>query len=252
MSFIKASKANQNVHRERSQPASRQHLGNLEKKKDYKQRAEDFQRKQKTLKALKRKAQDKNPDEFYFKMVKTRMQDGVHQTESALPEYSEDQLKLMQSQDTRYINYKRSAETKKIARLKGTLHMLDTEDKPRNKHTVFVDSKKQARNFDAAKHFGTHPSLVDRAYNRPTLEALKSDSYQKLADDDTLSVLAVERAKSYKELERRIERERELNIASQKMETKKNLMDKTAKRRKVTDETKNAAAQYRWVPCRKR
>lgn len=34
----------------------------------------DYQRKQKTIKTLKRKALDKNPDEFYFKMVKTRLE----------------------------------------------------------------------------------------------------------------------------------------------------------------------------------
>ena len=34
----------------------------------------DHQRKRNTLKALKRKALDKNPDEFYFKMVNTRME----------------------------------------------------------------------------------------------------------------------------------------------------------------------------------
>ena len=34
----------------------------------------DFQRKKKTLKALKRKALDRNPDEFYFNMVNTRLE----------------------------------------------------------------------------------------------------------------------------------------------------------------------------------
>jgi len=39
-------------------------------------------------------------------------QDGEHQCEDATPKYTEDQLKLMQSQDVRYVNFKRSLELK--------------------------------------------------------------------------------------------------------------------------------------------
>ncbi len=34
----------------------------------------------------------------------------------------------------------------KIEKLKGSLHLLDVHDKPKNKHTVFVDSKKKGEN----------------------------------------------------------------------------------------------------------
>ena len=40
------------------------------------------------------------------------LQDGVHTQEVAPPQYTEDQLKLMTTQDTRYVNYKRSTELK--------------------------------------------------------------------------------------------------------------------------------------------
>lgn len=33
----------------------------------------------------------------------------------------------------------------KIERLKGELHLLDAESKPKNKHTFFVDSKKEGK-----------------------------------------------------------------------------------------------------------
>ena len=39
---------------------------------------------------------------------------------------------------------------------------------------VFVDNEEEAKSFDAAKHFNTAPELVDRHFNRPTKEQLKS------------------------------------------------------------------------------
>ena len=55
-------------HQERSQPASRQKFGLLEKHKDYVQRAKNFNEKERRIKSLKLKAALRNPDEFYYKM----------------------------------------------------------------------------------------------------------------------------------------------------------------------------------------
>ena len=40
------------------------------------------------------------------------MQDGEHQSEDTTPQYTPEQLKLMSSQDVKYLNYKRSTEMK--------------------------------------------------------------------------------------------------------------------------------------------
>ena len=61
--------------------SARRKLGLLEKKSDYKARAADFQRKRATLASLRRKAEQCNPDEFYFAMEKQRTRGGVHVTE---------------------------------------------------------------------------------------------------------------------------------------------------------------------------
>ena len=52
---------------------------------------------------LKRKALEKNPDEFYFNMTRTNLKDGVHKLRQSAKDYTEDELKLMKSQDKNYI-----------------------------------------------------------------------------------------------------------------------------------------------------
>ncbi len=57
------------AHSERHQPAARAHLGLLEKHKDYSQRAQNYHEKEKRIAELKKKAANRNPDEFYFAMT---------------------------------------------------------------------------------------------------------------------------------------------------------------------------------------
>jgi len=61
-------------YRERSQPQDRKHKGFLEKHKDYVLRAQDYHKKEKKLHKLMEKARLRNPDEFYFKMVHSKLQ----------------------------------------------------------------------------------------------------------------------------------------------------------------------------------
>ena len=71
------------TYRERAQPAARQHMGILEKHKDYKLRAQDYHRKEDALKKLREKAAFRNPDEYYFGMAHTKVEDGVHRKAKA-------------------------------------------------------------------------------------------------------------------------------------------------------------------------
>jgi U3 small nucleolar RNA-associated protein 11 len=149
---------------------------------------------------LKTKAAYRNPDEFYFSMEKSRTKDGVHvgrREESN--KYSTEELHLMKTQDVKYVGLRASMEMKKVEKLRATLHMIggtsgDGEDDDgggfgglgddgfdameafaprgsgtqRKKHTIFVDSEREARAFDAAGHFGTDPEedIHAKAYNR--------------------------------------------------------------------------------------
>ena len=89
-------------HRERSQLSSREKLGLLEKKKDYVKRAKDFHSKEKRLKALRWKALNRNPDEFYHKMISSQTKNGLH-WEQRSSNYDSDTILLLKRQDLNYI-----------------------------------------------------------------------------------------------------------------------------------------------------
>ncbi|PNF14900.1 putative U3 small nucleolar RNA-associated protein 11 [Cryptotermes secundus] len=251
-SWKKVSKTNQRTHRERHQPASRAHLGLLEKKKDYRQRAKDHNEKQRTLKLLKRRALNRNPDEFYFHMINSRVEDGEHKELDKDDEHTPDQIHLMQSQDLRYVSTKRTMESRKINRLQSYLHLLDAANQVKNKHIFFVDTEKEAKQFDLTKQLDTHPALLKRRINRLRTNALKNLTLPKV-DEVVIEKLAAERDKAYMELQKRIERERELTIIQQKLEIKRHLLNKkesTPKR--IKPSTKDAPPVYMWKYERKR
>jgi U3 small nucleolar RNA-associated protein 11 len=214
-SWKKATKTNQKTHRERSQPAARANLGILEKKKDYKLRAQDKADKQETLKLLRKKALNKNPDEFYHHMINSKIQKGEHYEKDKNEDLSGDQIKLMETQDIKYITMKRTIEKRKIERLQSQLHQIDTSNKTKNRHYFFVENEKEAKKFDVAKRLNTDPSMIAVKSNRPKLDKSSSN-----LSEEMVKKLEAEKQKSYKELENRKKREKELAKVQRKLQLK--------------------------------
>lgn len=182
----------------------------------------DYQWKEKRINLLRKKALDKNPDEFYMHMINSGLKNGTHFEKRKDGHDTLEQMMLMQSQDRNYVQYKLSVEMKKINRLKSSLHLLDVEEKPKNKHTFFVHTKEEAKCFDVAKKLNTHPSCLETMYNVPTIEKLKK--MDPIDDGLTIENGQIEKEKSYKELTKRLEREKQLKALLEKMETKKHIM----------------------------
>lgn len=252
MSWRKAAKASQKTHRERHQPEARRHLGLLEKKKDYIARARDFQEKQATVKLLRKRALNKNVDEFHFHMINSQLVNGIHREKNKKDQHTPEQLKLMETQDIRYVSHKRNIEAKKIDKLQSQLHMIDAANEVQNQHIFFVDDSTQIKNFDIAEKLDTHPALLSRRVNRPRLSMIKDMKLPEL-DNKTISKIEQKKSAAYKELEKRLHRERELTVIQQKLEMRRALKDRKIRKPKlVKPGTKDAAPIYKWKFERKR
>ena len=269
------------THKERSQPQRRAHLGFLEKKKDYIVRAKDYHRKEDRINAMKQRAAMRNPDEFYFGMHNAQVKDAKHRkTEEAERRIFEEQVgvdtvRIMKDQDLSYVRMQKHKDAKKVEKLRSSLHLLEAPSKMR-KHTVFVDSQEAAESFDAAKHFGTHPELVGRSFNRPRIESLKNAAMestehgQEVDEDGEVNQLSKEalilkskesrkRAKklakykeaSYREMLAREKRAAAMTRAEAHLQTEK-LVASKGRKRKIKEAENGQPAQYKWRRKRQR
>ncbi|CAL5348869.1 unnamed protein product [Camellia sinensis] len=126
-----------------SREQSRKKYGLLEKHKDYVVRAKAFHKKEDALRKLREKAAFRNPDEFYFKMIKTKTVDGVHKPESQANKYTQEELMLMKTQDIGYVLQKLQSEKNKIEKLTAVLQSLDNQ--PSTRHVFYAEDREDAK-----------------------------------------------------------------------------------------------------------
>lgn len=230
----------------------------MEKKKDYLLRAKDFHKKEKTIQTLRQKAEERNPDEFYFAMEKARTKGGVHVVPTSEPnKYSQEQLRLMKSQDANYLSLKAQAESKKVDRLQSSLHLIGVSAPKR--HVIFVDDEEEVMNFDPAKHFDTPAELLNRSYNRPKTSQLEdprsivANSQTYVPNAASIKKIEKKRNAAYRELLQRRERHDALLSAAQKMEYDKAVMGNGRKRKLRPSETTGGEKKvFKWKAERKR
>lgn len=127
----------QRTHHERPQLIERRKLGILEKHKDYVLRAQNNHKKEKIIQNLRKKARFKNDDEFYFAMINNKTKDGVHVVERK--NLTDEEKRLMESQDLNYIRTMRHVNKKQIKRLELEDHTAMPELP--NTHVVFEGTK---------------------------------------------------------------------------------------------------------------
>jgi U3 small nucleolar RNA-associated protein 11 len=207
------------THKERAQPKGRKKLGLLEKHKDYKLRANDFQRKRKAIEILQRKAELRNTDEFYFGMHNERTERGVHKVVRDNVKNQEPlSLEMSRRLDKDYLNMTLAHESNKLKKLESNLHFI-----------------------------GLNPSEL--SLPRTKIEFITSSDEENEDNDETFnnsidsSVLSNDKA--YNELLRRKQRVDALSNAIKHVELKHNLT-KSGKRQEIKPSEGNKPAQYKW------
>jgi U3 small nucleolar RNA-associated protein 11 len=243
-------------HYERSQPAARRKYGLLEKHKDYVQRARNFHDKERRLTALRKKASNRNEDEFYFKMARSGTKDGVHTTgavaaAAAPPAMTPDLLKMLKTQDRSYVTTRKAQEDAQIGRLQSSLHLLGAAPAAAGAHIVFVDDADAQAAFEPAAYFDTAPELVGRAFNRPRTAALEAGEMVAPLPKGGKRRLERARDASYAELEERLERSAKLGSLGRTMDVQAELRKK-GRRVKVADAAGDAPAVFKWKTQRKK
>ena len=122
-------------------------------------------------------------------------------------------------------------------------------EKPRQ-HIVFLDNEEEVESFDPAKHFNTAPELVDRHFNRPTLEQLQERKMH-APNKKERNIAEKEKGKAYQELLERKVREDKLKGWMQDMGMHTQLLGK-GKKRKVKNGKDGRMPVYKWSTVRKK
>eukprot|EP00727_Mastigamoeba_balamuthi_P006534 m51a1_g2500 hypothetical protein (242) ;mRNA; r:124837-125650 len=219
------------IHKERSQPTSRARhgAGFLEKHKDYVERARVFKRKREQILSLKRKAADRNADEFAFGMMRSRMADGKWESTEAPRRWTEAELRLMRDQDESYLTMRREIDRRRAERIRASLHGLSAP--AANKHVVFMESADDVQKFDAAEYFDTAPELVNSRV-RPHLSQLREE---KLVQGKQTPKDAKVRMRAYAEAEQREKRAEKLGEMCHDMSLRRKLSAHSAAKKVDAD-----------------
>lgn len=257
-------------HRERAQPASRTRLGLLEKKKDYILRARDYQSKKKRLHTMKVKAAYKNPDEFYFGMIKSRVdkKTGKVRNEADHEKMAAEVIKLMKSQDLQHIDEMIRVNEAKLDKFKQE-HAITIGNAFKAGNT---DVKAENDEKDASDAENDSDNKQSRKQKQNTLKiTIKAKTHLKFVEnDEELADLIIENDKSEEEKEQeqavvkvdtvneqileeytaRIERIKVLKIASKKLVQQRLAASKG--RKKKIGEDSNGIPVYKFDQIRQK
>jgi U3 small nucleolar RNA-associated protein 11 len=210
-------------YRERSQNERRKKLGFLEKKQDYKIRAEDYHAKEKKYKSLKEAARTRNPDEFYHKMIKAKIIDGEH---VQFPDDKTLEQKIVtNTQFINLVNFKKSQLQNEAEKMKYRLQMNKNifEGGDSSKHTYYYDDEDE---YFEDKNHQKEIELLKKKRNKKDDDEFIQDNGNKNLTPENKQLI-----NTYKQRQKHI---KQLEQISQGLQEQKEFL-KPGKKKKIKD-----------------
>ncbi|KAG4305443.1 hypothetical protein PORY_000999 [Pneumocystis oryctolagi] len=251
-------------HRERAQPVERQKWGLLEKPKDYRLRALDYRSKQLRLKRLREKAAEKNPDEFYFGMMREKTRNGIVYVDRGNPVLSEETVRLLKTQDAAYIKTMQRIENEtyfyyyfyKIKKLEEHIQINIQTSNCARKHYHFISEEEF---YQEKYQEQENKDLSCKIRNLYTEKSPKSENQVESILDQTNNIQSSQKSienissansKLIRELESRKARAAQLSILSKHIDLQRNLQTKGE--RKKVGVSQEGIPIYKWKLERKK
>ena len=276
-------------HFERHQPAARANLGLLEKHKDYVQRARNYHDKEKRITELRKKASNRNPDEFYHGMMSSKTKKGIDSASRGRGKggntgggsdsferpttLTADMLALLKTQDIGYIRTIKAAEVSKLEKAKSALHVK--RNRGQASRIVFNENGKavnasgnDADEDDVDEEGEEEEEEEEMIETKPNLKrsrlaanirdeedsskVLKKSKIVEKAAAKAKKALWKANVRAYSEIEAKEERVKKLSSLEMHMDLSRKLLTSRGKRVKVADPEGDSPAVYRWKQERKR
>lgn len=166
---------------------------------------------------LRKKAADRNPDEFYFNMHRSKVEDGKHQMTSGSKVLDQETSLLLKTQDMGYLMRAKAIADKQVEKQTANLHRID--EPTQSTRRIFLSDDKEIPS----------PGLFERITS------------------NTPSVVAKRISSSYDNLEKSRARSNIIKSASEVLSSQRNAMGKGTKQKiQVTDASGNVKEIFKW------
>ncbi|KAI0513009.1 small-subunit processome [Xylaria bambusicola] len=262
---------NRRVHRERDQLQERKgRYGLLEKHKDYRLRAQDHNRKKAQLKSLRKKAEDRNEDEFYFGMLSrkgpdtvlssgSKKWDGTVAGDRGNKGLDVDVVRLLKTQDMGYIRSVRNVAMKEVRALEERVIALggDIDENEEDKDDMDLDfdfadepsAKKKSGSKNKKIIFADGQDEREDKIRQDLETESPEDQDEDLESANPAKLRAEEKQKLLEKLKRRLQnarkKQRVLAQTEQELEIQRARMAKTATMGGVTKSGKKFKVRER-------